>query len=332
MYKVGMYGGSFNPMHNGHLECITKAACMCEELYVVLSVGNKRDEIDYRVRYRWLYQATKHIGNVRIIILEDNCATKADYTLEVSKADTEYVKSQIGKHIDVVFCGSDYDENSFWNVNYPDSELYVFDRDELSSTELRKNIYAHWDWLPNVVKPYFVKKVLIIGLESSGKSVMTVNLANHFNTNYIEEAGRELSEKSGTDTLMLKEDFTEILLTQKMNEMKAIEHSNRVLFCDTDCLITQFYLNFLKGDEKNIKLSEAIDGINNYDLVLFLAPDVKWVQDGDRSEEIRDNRPMYRDMLGDIYKSHGKCFKYIEGSYLEKYNQCVELVNDMLNG
>ena len=332
MYKVGMYGGSFNPMHNGHLECITKAACMCEELYVVLSVGNKRDEIDYRVRYRWLYQATKHIGNVRIIILEDNCATKADYTLEVSKADSEYVKEQIGKHIDVVFCGSDYDENSFWNVNYPDSEFYVFDRDELSSTELRKNIYAHWDWLPNVVKPYFVKKVLIIGLESSGKSVMTVNLANHFNTNYIEEAGRELSEKSGTDTLMLKEDFTEILLTQKMNEMKAIEHSNRVLFCDTDCLITQFYLNFLKGDEENIKLSEAIDGINNYDLVLFLAPDVKWVQDGDRSEEIRDNRPMYRDMLGDIYKSHGKCFKYIEGSYLEKYNQCVELVNDMLNG
>ena len=332
MYKVGMYGGSFNPMHNGHLECITKAACMCEELYVVLSVGNKRDEIDYRVRYRWLYQATKHIGNVRIIILEDNCATKADYTLEVSKADTEYVKSQIGKHIDVVFCGSDYDENSFWNVNYPDSEFYVFDRDELSSTELRKNIYAHWDWLPNVVKPYFVKKVLIIGLESSGKSVMTVNLANHFNTNYIEEAGRELSEKSGTDTLMLKEDFTEILLTQKMNEMKVIEHSNRVLFCDTDCLITQFYLNFLKGDEENIKLSEAIDGINNYDLVLFLAPDVKWVQDGDRSEEIRDNRPMYRDMLGEIYKSHGKCFRYIEGSYLEKYNQCVELVNDMLNG
>ena len=332
MYKVGMYGGSFNPMHNGHLECITKAACMCEELYVVLSVGNKRNEIDYRVRYRWLYQATKHIGNVRIIILEDNCATKADYTLEVSKADSEYVKKQIGKHIDVVFCGSDYDENSFWNVNYPDSEFYVFDRDELSSTELRKNVYAHWDWLPNVVKPYFVKKVLVIGLESSGKSVMTVNLANHFNTNYIEEAGRELSEKSGTDTLMLKEDFTEILLTQKMNEMKAIEHSNKVLFCDTDCLITQFYLNFLKGDEENIKLSEAIDGINSYDLVLFLAPDVKWVQDGDRSEEIRDNRPMYRDMLGEIYKSHGKYFKYIEGSYLEKYNQCVKLVNDMLNG
>lgn len=330
MYKVGMYGGSFNPMHNGHLECIIKAACLCEKLYVVLSRSDRRDEIDYKVRYRWLYQATKHIGNVKILILEDQCASKAEYTLAVSKADSEYIKKEIGEPIDIVFCGSDYDETSFWNVNYPDSEFYVFKRDEISSTELRKNVYKHWDWLPNFVKPYFVKKVLIIGLESSGKSVMTVNLANYFNTNYIEEAGRELSEKSGTDLMMLNEDFTEILLTQKMNEMKAARYSNKVLFCDTDCLITQFYLNFLEGDEENKKLSDAISDINKYDLILFLAPDVKWVQDGDRSEEIRDNRTRYREMLADIYNSHGKRFEYIEGDYLTKFNRCVELVNEML--
>ena len=330
MYKIGMYGGTFNPMHNGHLECIIKAACMCEKLYIVLSIGNNRDEVDYRVRYRWLYQATKHIGNVEIFTISDDCESKQEYTLEASKADSEYVKKHIGEPIDVVFCGSDYDAESFWNVNYPDSEFYVFERNDISSTAIRKDLYGHWDWLPTFVRPYYVKKVLLIGVESSGKSVMTVNLANYYNTNYIEEAGRDLSEKSGTDTLMLDEDFTEILLTQKLNEMKAVEQSNRVLFCDTDCLITQFFLKFLGGNEENIKLSDAIDALNSYDLVLFLAPDVKWVQDGDRSTEIRDNRDKYRKMIADIYESHGKKFEYIEGDYLTKFNRCVELVDKML--
>ena len=330
MYKIGMYGGTFNPMHNGHLECIIKAACMCEKLYVVLSIGNNRDEVDYRVRYRWLYQATKHIGNVEIFTISDDCETKQEYTLEASKADSEYVKKHIGEPIDVVFCGSDYDAESFWNVNYPDSEFYVFERNDISSTAIRKDLYGHWDWLPTFVRPYYVKKVLLIGVESSGKSVMTVNLANYYNTNYIEEAGRDLSENSGTDTLMLDEDFTEILLTQKLNEMKAVEQSNRILFCDTDCLITQFFLKFLGGNEENIKLSDAIDALNSYDLVLFLAPDVKWVQDGDRSTEIRDNRDKYRKMIADIYESHGKKFEYIEGDYLTKFNKCVELVDKML--
>ena len=58
----------------------------------------------------------------------------------------------------------------------------------MSSTELRKNPYKHWDWIPQIAKPYFVKKVLLVGGESVGKSTLTINLANRFNTNYIDEA------------------------------------------------------------------------------------------------------------------------------------------------
>jgi HTH-type transcriptional repressor of NAD biosynthesis genes len=327
-----MYGGSFNPLHLGHMDCIIQAANMCRELYIVLSVGHNRQEIDARVRYRWLYQLTKHIGNVTIIMLEDSAETKEAYTEEYWQGDAEKVKAQVGKPIDVVFCGSDYDENSFWNKCYPESELFIFKRNEINSTELRKAPYKHFDWLPNVVKPYYVKKVLLMGSESTGKSTLTINLANRFNTNYIDEAGRDISERSGTDLLMLSEDFTEILLQHKLNEIKAVENSNKVLFIDTDALVTQFYMSFLDdpGIEKNRALSDAIDALNRYDLILFLEPDVEFVQDGDRSEVIRYDRKKYSDRIKELLRSHGKQFVSVSGSYQERYEIAVRAVESML--
>lgn len=330
-YNVGMYGGSFNPLHMGHVDCIIRAANMCKELYIVLSIGHNRGEIDGRIRYRWIYQLTKHIGNVKIITLEDEAASKAEYDEKYWQSDADKVKAAVGKPIDVVFCGSDYDENSFWNKCYPESKLYIFPRNEISSTEIWKNPYAHWDWIPNIAKPYYVKKVLLMGGESTGKSTLTINLANRFNTNYIDEAGRDISERSGTETMMLSEDFTEILLQHKLNEIKAIEHSNKVIFEDTDALITQFFMGFLEdpGIVKNKALSDAIDALNSYDLILFLEPDVEFVQDGDRSEEIRDNREKYSDQIKDLILSHGKRFVTVSGSYEERYEKAIAEVGKL---
>ena len=332
-YNVGMYGGSFNPLHMGHVDCIIRAANMCKELYIVLSIGHNRGEIDGRIRYRWIYQLTKHIGNVKIITLEDEAASKAEYDEKYWQSDADKVKAAVGKPIDVVFCGSDYDENSFWNKCYPDSKLYIFPRNDISSTEIRKDPYAHWDWIPNIAKPYYVKKVLLMGGESTGKSTLTINLANRFNTNYIDEAGRDISERSGTDLMMLSEDFTEILLQHKLNEIKAIEHSNKVIFEDTDALITQFFMGFLEdpGIEKNKALSDAIDALNSYDLILFLEPDVEFVQDGDRSEEIRDNREKYSDQIKKLILSHGKRFVTVSGSYEERYEKAITEVNRLFD-
>ena len=331
-YGVGMYGGSFNPLHMGHVDCIIRAANMCRELYVVLSVGTRRDEVDARVRYRWLYTLTKHIGNVKIITLTDDADTKADYDERYWRQDAQKVKTAIGKPIDVVFCGSDYDETSFWNVCYPEAAFHVFPRNGISSTQIRENVYAHWDWLPQVVRPYYTKKVLLIGGESTGKSTLSINLANRFNTNFIDEAGRGISERSGTDQLMLSEDFTEILLTQKLNEMKAIEHSNKVLFIDTDALITKFYLEFLDDREKvkNTALADAIATINEYDLILFLEPDVAFVQDGDRSTVIEQDRTTYSNRIKALFDEHGMTYRIVSGDYEKRYQQAVDAVEALL--
>jgi len=333
-YKVGMYGGSFNPLHKGHLACMIKAAGLCEELFIVISYRKHSSDVDVKVKYRWVYQLTKHLGNVKIILLEDRLLNKADYTENYWEQDCMQVKAEIGKAIDVVFCGSDYDENSFWNKCYPESEFIVLQRDQYNSTAIRNSLYEHWDWMPQVVQRHFVKKVLIIGGESVGKSTLTINLANYYNTNYLEEVGRELSELSGTDRYMLSEDFTRILLEHKAKEMRLMASSNKVLFEDTDCLITRFFMGFLKDEniEENAYLAEAIAKVNHYDLILFLEPDVTWVQDGDRSEVMAVDRKKYSEQIKSIYERLGFKYEVISGNYVERFEKATKLVDQLLVG
>ena len=331
-YRTGMYGGSFNPLHLGHVDCILRAAGRCGHLYLVLSHGLRRNEIDVKIRYRWLYQITKHIGNVTILILEDEAPEKSLYTPAMATEDADRVRAAVGEPIDAVFCGSDYGPDSFWNVCYPDSDFVVFPRNGMSSTEIRRDPYGHWDWLPAVVRPYYTKKVLLMGGESTGKSTLSVNLALRFNGGYVEEAGRELSAKSGTDRMMLSEDFTEILLQHKLNEMRAVEAGPKLLFIDTDALVTQFYMNFLSdpGIAGNRALSDAVDALNRYDLILFLEPDVAFVQDGDRSEIIHADRTRYSEQIKALLRSHGRPFTEIRGSYTERYEQAVRASEALL--
>lgn len=330
-YKCGMYGGSFNPLHLGHVRCIIQAANMCERLIIVISCGTKRNEIDSRLRYRWIYMLTKHLPDVRIFIMEDDKPTKADYSEEQWYIDAQKVKDFAAMPIDAVFCGSDYDENSFWNKCYPEAELVIFERDGISSTAIRSDVYSHWEQLPDIVKPYYTKKVLIIGSESTGKSTLSVNLANHYNAAHLEEVGRDISERSGTDMLMLPEDFTDILLTHKQREIEAVMQGKKLLIEDTDCLITRFFIEFLEGKDKerNAALSAAIAGLNSYDLILFSEPDVKFVQDGDRSPVIAADREKYSNMIKDIYRSHGFEFISISGDYQSRYKQAVTLIDKL---
>ncbi|MBQ2481693.1 MAG: AAA family ATPase [Treponema sp.] len=330
-YKVGMYGGSFNPLHLGHLECIIKAAGLCEELYIVISYRDDDSDVPLRVKIRWVYQLTKHLGSVKILSLKDRVKNKKDYGEHLWDEDCKQVKNAIGKKIDVVFSGSDYDQNSFWNKCYKDSDYIIFPRNVYNSTDIRKDIYGHWDWMPQVVRSYFTKKVLLIGGESAGKSTLTINLANYFNTVYLEEVGRDLSELSGTDEYMLSEDFTRILVEHKAKELRLIGKSNKVFFEDTDCLVTHFFLDFLKDKdaERNGKLADAIAALNSYDLILFLEPDVDWVQDGDRSEVIASDREKYSEMLKSYYTRNGYSFKTISGDYNTRFDLAVKYVKEL---
>ncbi len=338
-YKVGMYGGSFDPLHIGHVHDIIRGGAMCEELYVVISWCKGRESTSKELRYRWILNSTKHLPNIKILMVEDTAVSKEEYNTDFYwEQGAKDIKAAIGKKIDIVFCGSDYvGTNRFESLYCPESVVHYFDRAEvpISSTDIRGWALDNWDYIPKVCRDYYAKKVLVVGGESTGKSTLVQNLALAYNTNYVREVGRDTCEYAGGEELMIAEDLYENFLRQRVEVMDAVRESNRVLFVDTDATTTLFYSHFLLDDksveiDSCVKLSEAINGISKWDLVLFLEPDVAFVQDGTRNEKIEEDRVKYSEMIKDLLRQAGIDFICIGGDYLNRFDQAKILIKEKL--
>ncbi len=334
MYKVGMFGGTFNPLHLGHINNIIEASSMCEKLYIILFYSENIQEIDHRERLSWLKQSTKDMPNVEILEIADTSKSKIEYDWEVGRDD---VIKKVGS-IDVVFCGDDYKGTNKFESLYPESKVHYFDRSliNISSTEIRKNPYIHFEFLPKVVREYYTKKVIVVGTESCGKSTLVRNLAKLYNTEYVEEAGRDICEESGGIYNMQNKHFEEILFKQKYLEKEKLKNANKLLFVDTDALITLYYYKLLFGGTNEYnqyfeELAKAISKINHYDLWIYLEPDVKWVQDGTRTfgeNEIRQNN---NEILKKLLRDTGIKYETINGSYHERFVKARKLVEKLIN-
>ena len=134
----------------------------------------------------------------------------------------------------------------------------------------------------------------------------------------------------GDETIYTDEDFGRMAYLQAEQDYHAMRTANKVCFFDTDAVVTNYYSELYMGHRN--KLVEAYIDPDKYDVLFFLTPDVKWVDDGQRLNGSQERREMLNNRLVDMYREFGFGDKivFISGNYNERLNKAIAYVDDML--
>lgn len=138
-----------------------------------------------------------------------------------------------------------------------------------------------------------MKKIIITGPESTGKSTLTKFIAEHFNTIYIPEYAREYVEN-----LKRKynyKDIVKIAEKQIYDLKKEYPEELKYIFFDTGLIITKIWFQEVYGKVPPF-LQDALNEIK-IDLYLLCYPDLDWEYD-----KIRENSGEKRFYLFEKYK------------------------------
>lgn len=167
-----------------------------------------------------------------------------------------------------------------------------------------------------------IKRISIIGPESTGKSEMAQQLAYHYQTEWVPEYARFYLDRLGRD--YEQHDLLEIAKGQMIWEDDKAEYANEYLFSDTDLMVIKIW-----SDHKYGSTDEWIEkelASRKYDLYLLANIDLIWRPDPQREH------PKMRKHFFDIYKNyleeHNLPYAIVSGYEGERKKCAVETVEE----
>ena len=297
-YRLGLVVGKFAPLHLGHEWLVSQAKSRCDSVLILSYSNPELPMCGPALRRRWL--AARFPEHERHVIdgkwLQRVCrnrgiAVKAMPTNSASDAVQQewlawLLMLVLGKEPDAIFCSEEYGPscaNTLAQVFGKTVECVLVDPARrhlpISATAIRTAPALARQWTSPEVASSFVRRVALLGGESTGKTTLAAALAQRLETQWVPEYGRELWELQGgvseTDLLFIAQE-------QVRRENLAQLQSGPWLICDTSPLTTFGYSHWMFGrsDPELQKLSSRI-----YDAVVLCQPDFPFVQDGTRREE-----------------------------------------------
>jgi NadR type nicotinamide-nucleotide adenylyltransferase len=180
-----------------------------------------------------------------------------------------------------------------------------------------------------------LKKIVVIGPESTGKSWLCEKLAAHYNTHWVKEYAREyLLTKGNAYTpddleLIAKGQIdAENKLAEIMQNNFEPSDANKPLFIDTDLYVMKVWSEFVFNQCSYNILNGIVN--HNYDLYLLCKPDIPWVSDELREYPDLITRNKLFHHYKDIMINQSVSWIEINGSFENRFQMAIQAVNQLL--
>lgn len=170
-------------------------------------------------------------------------------------------------------------------------------------------------------------KIALFGPESTGKTTLAIQLAEHFKTAWAPEFARDYLQEKWEKSRQICDidDMLPIAYGQTKLENDSLSVANKFLFCDTNLLVTkvfsEVYYNFCDP------LLEKAALEHEYDLFFLTNIDVPWEKD-----DLRD-KPEGRESVFAVFKQtlidNNKPFITLSGDKDLRLCNAISIVNDL---
>lgn len=171
-----------------------------------------------------------------------------------------------------------------------------------------------------------LKKIIIIGPESTGKSTLCKQLAEHYQTKWVPEYARQYLLENGTDYTF--EDLLKIAKGQIeseeniIKEMSTKENGNSgFLFVDTDMHVMKVWCEFVFNKCHPFILEQIVE--SKTDLYLLCNTDLAWTKDELREYPDLETRQRLYKIYLDIMINQNVPWVEISGNNEERTQKAI---------
>ena len=318
--KIGLIIGSFLPLHNGSLTLCKVAETLTEKLIIVILEGPK-DPINIQLRAKWLKKEMPNATVAHMVGKSDAC--------------TEHQLKVILRNISKKFSSGHF---HLFSSNPKLSQFAKTQKvkftildpskiaQDINSNNILKDPYSNWLDLPKSVRLSLIKRIVLIGPESVGKSTLATTLKRSFiKYPFLPEYGRpyEIFRDLGP---YQEHEFDDIIAVHGAHRKALLPFSGPVFIEDTDELATSVWVEMLMGK----KIARIEKKIELPFLYLLLDTSVPFVKENIRYFDNKKRVEFFNKIKMKL-ESHGASYTILTGDWSAREAKSKKIINNILS-